>query len=66
MASVTSDYGFWLLLIDWIVRVGALLWIPSRTTPAAARSWLLFVGFVPLLGLPLYLQRKMGQDATGT
>ena len=55
MASVTSDYGFWLLLIDWIVRVGALLWIPSRTTPAAARSWLLFVGFVPLLGLPLYL-----------
>ncbi|HEY5782614.1 MAG TPA: cardiolipin synthase, partial [Lysobacter sp.] len=28
---------------------------PVRSPPAAARSWLLLVGFVPLLGLPLYL-----------
>lgn len=46
----------WLLLaLDWIIRLVALLWIPTRTTPGAARSWLLLVGFVPLLGLPLYL-----------
>ena len=47
--------GTTLLALDWAIRLAALWWIPSRTTPAAARSWLLLVGFVPLLGLPLYL-----------
>ncbi|KAF1012971.1 MAG: Major cardiolipin synthase ClsA [Stenotrophomonas maltophilia] len=47
--------GSYLLLIDWLIRLVALCWIPTRTTPGAARSWLLLVGFVPLLGLPLYL-----------
>ncbi len=45
----------WILIADWTIRVLALFWIPVRSTPAAARSWLLLVGFVPLLGLPLYL-----------
>ncbi|CAN7265328.1 cardiolipin synthase [Pseudoxanthomonas sp. LjRoot168] len=49
------SYGTALLILDWLIRLAALWWIPSRTTPAAARSWLLLVGFVPLLGLPLYL-----------
>ncbi len=44
-----------LLILDWLIRVAALFWIPTRSTPAAARSWLLLVGFLPLLGLPLYL-----------
>lgn len=47
--------GTALLIVDWLIRLAALWWIPSRTAPAAARSWLLLVGFVPLLGLPLYL-----------
>ncbi|MGO1541998.1 MAG: cardiolipin synthase [Luteimonas sp.] len=50
-----SNIGLWLLAIDWLIRIAALFWIPTRTTPAAARSWLLLVGFVPLAGLPLYL-----------
>ena len=50
-----SHVGLWLLAIDWLIRIAALFWIPTRTTPAAARSWLLLVGFIPLLGLPLYL-----------
>src|SRR5690606_19822553 len=37
------------------IRIGALFVIPSRSRPAAARSWLLLVGFLPFLGLPLYL-----------
>jgi len=46
----------WLLLaLDWLIRLVALFWIPARTHPGAARSWLLLVGFVPLLGLPAYL-----------
>ncbi|MDH5824473.1 phospholipase D-like domain-containing protein [Luteimonas sp. RD2P54] len=47
--------GAWLLALDWAIRLAALAWIPHRTTPPAARSWLLLVFFVPLLGLPLYL-----------
>ena len=47
--------GVWLLALDWLIRLASLLWIPTRTTPAAARSWLLLVGFLPLVGLPLYL-----------
>ncbi len=45
----------WILIADWTIRIAALLWIPARSPPAAARSWLLLVGFVPLFGLPLYL-----------
>jgi cardiolipin synthase A/B len=55
MPDLTHGLGFWLLLVDWSVRIGALLWIPTRTTPGAARSWLLLVFFLPLAGLPLYL-----------
>lgn len=47
--------GYWLFLLDWLIRLAALAWIPVKSPPAAARSWLLLVGFVPLFGLPLYL-----------
>jgi len=47
--------GYLLFLFDWLIRLAALAWIPVRCPPAAARSWLLLVGFVPLFGLPLYL-----------
>jgi len=47
--------GTTLLALDWTIRLAALWWIPSRSVPAAARSWLLLVFFLPLLGLPLYL-----------
>lgn len=50
-----TELGLWLLAADWLIRLAALFWIPNRCTPAAARSWLLLVGFVPLAGLPLYL-----------
>ncbi len=47
--------GATLFAIDWAIRLAALWWIPRRSVPAAARSWLLLVFFLPLLGLPLYL-----------
>ena len=53
--AIPISTGVWLLAVDWAIRLAALLWIPTRTTPAAARSWLLLVGFLPLVGLPLYL-----------
>jgi cardiolipin synthase len=71
--TLPDSYGLWLLVADWLIRIAALFWIPSRSRPAAARSWLLLVGFVPLLGLPIYLvlghpwvsaQRRERQAAT--
>ncbi len=53
--TLSESYGLWVLIADWLIRIAALFWIPSRSRPAAARSWLLLVGFVPLLGLPIYL-----------
>ncbi|MDN5781181.1 MAG: cardiolipin synthase [Luteimonas sp.] len=55
MSSTDINPGVWLLAADWLIRIAALFWIPSRCNPASARSWLLLVGFVPLAGLPLYL-----------
>jgi len=55
MTDFTWSLSTWLLVVDWVVRLASLLWIPARTNPAAARSWLLLIAFVPLLGLPLYL-----------
>ena len=65
------SFGVTLLVVDWAIRLAALWWIPRRSAPAAARSWLLLVFFLPLLGLPLYLlvgqpwlsrQRRRRQD----
>ena len=53
MASLWGET--WLLALDWAIRLVALLWIPARARPGAARSWLLLIGFVPLVGFPLYL-----------
>lgn len=53
--SFEPQLATWLLVLDWAIRLAALFWIPARSPPAASRSWLLLVGFLPLLGLPLYL-----------
>lgn len=53
MASIWGET--WLLALDWAIRLIALFWIPARTTSGAARSWLLLIGFLPLVGFPLYL-----------
>ena len=55
MSFLDPHYSLWLLGADWLIRVAALFWIPTRCNPASARGWLLLVGFVPLAGLPIYL-----------
>src|SRR5262245_6756175 len=41
--------------LEWIIRIGALALVPLRRTPAATRSWLLLIFFLPVPGLLLYL-----------
>lgn len=40
---------------EWAIRIGALLFVPFRRTPDAARAWLLLMLFLPVPGLLLYL-----------
>lgn len=42
------------LLTEWTIRVGALLVVPFRRSPEAAKSWLLLIFFLPIPGLVLY------------
>ena len=50
--------GFWTALFvasDWAIRLVMLPIVPTRRSPEAAKGWLLFIFFVPWLGLALYL-----------
>lgn len=39
---------------EWVIRLTMLVWVPQRRAPAAARTWLLLIFFLPWLGLLLY------------
>lgn len=43
-----------LYAIEWLIRLGMLLVLPFRRSPAAARSWLLLIFFLPIPGLLLF------------
>jgi cardiolipin synthase A/B len=50
--------GFWTTLLiasDWAIRLVMLPIVPTRRSPDAAKGWLLFIFFVPWVGLLLYL-----------
>jgi cardiolipin synthase A/B len=50
--------GFWTTLFvvsDWAIRLVMLPIVPTRRSPEAAKGWLLFIFFLPWLGLALYL-----------
>ncbi len=40
---------------EWVLRIGAFLYVPQRRPPNAARAWLLLIFFLPWPGLLLYL-----------
>jgi cardiolipin synthase len=50
-----SEFGIAYYSVEWVVRIGALLTVPFRRTPAAARAWLLLIFFLPVPGLLLFL-----------
>ena len=39
---------------EWVIRIGALVYVPQRRAPSAARAWLLLIFFLPYVGLVLY------------
>jgi len=39
---------------EWVIRIAMLFYVPQKRTPAAARTWLLFIFLVPWAGLAFY------------
>jgi cardiolipin synthase A/B len=48
------DWGTLYVTSEWVIRIAALVYVPQRRVPAAARAWLLLIFFLPWLGLVLY------------
>jgi cardiolipin synthase len=55
MHVLTPDLETIWYTAEWIVRIGTLAVVPLRRTPAAARTWLLLIFFLPIPGLALFL-----------
>ena len=49
------DWGSLYVASEWIVRIAALIYVPQRRPPSAARAWLLLIFFLPWPGVVLYL-----------
>ncbi len=49
------DWGSLYVASEWVLRIGAFLYVPQRRPPNAARAWLLLIFFLPWPGLLLYL-----------
>ncbi len=49
------DWGTFYVAGEWIVRIGALFYVPQRRPPNAARAWLLLIFFLPWVGLLMYM-----------
>jgi cardiolipin synthase len=48
------DWGYAYVASEWVIRVAALIVVPQRRPPSAARAWLLFIFFLPWPGLLFY------------
>ncbi|MCC7327988.1 MAG: cardiolipin synthase [Burkholderiales bacterium] len=49
------DWGTLYVASEWVLRVAALVYVPQRRPPSAARAWLLLIFFLPWFGVVLYL-----------
>ncbi|WP_394553399.1 cardiolipin synthase [Agromyces sp. MMS24-JH15] len=56
---MSGDLGWWvaaaLVLLDWVIRIIALVIIPRDRKPTAAMSWLLAIFLIPFIGIVLFL-----------
>ncbi len=48
------DWGSIYVASEWAIRIAALIYVPQRRPPSAARAWLLFIFFLPWAGLVFY------------
>lgn len=53
--SIQIFSGLGLIVLDWVIRIAALLYIPKNRKPSSATAWLLAIFFIPFVGVLLYL-----------
>ena len=49
------EWGTLYVASEWVLRIVALIAVPQRRPPSAARAWLLLIFFLPWPGVLLYL-----------
>ena len=52
---LTFLMAYWLTMLNWTIRIGALAIVPFRRSAAAARTWLLIFFIAPIPALVVYL-----------
>jgi cardiolipin synthase len=55
ISLIAADLAWLDIVINVIIIVVMLLYVPQKRTPAASRAWLLLIFFQPILGLILYI-----------
>ena len=55
MSETTGLWTALLIVSDWAIRLIMLPIVPTRRSPEAAKGWLLFIFFLPWVGLLLYV-----------
>ncbi|MDB5167818.1 MAG: cls [Candidatus Saccharibacteria bacterium] len=55
MDNPLAFIGIFALLIDWIIRIAFVLYVPRGRKPTAAMAWLLAILIIPVFGVLLFL-----------
>ena len=55
MENTLSFFGVALYIIDWIIRIVFVIYIPRKRKPTVAMAWLLAIFIFPIAGMLLYL-----------
>ena len=53
--GLVGSVGTVWLVVDWIIRLVALLVVPRNRKPTAGMAWLLFIFLLPVLGMLLFI-----------
>ncbi|MEH6719459.1 MAG: cardiolipin synthase [Aurantimonas endophytica] len=54
IAALYAHLGLIYLICEWIIRLAMLAVVPRRRNSPSARSWLLFIFFLPIPGIIIY------------
>lgn len=50
----SSDIGLAYYILEWLIRIAALVVVPMKRAPSPTRGWLLLIFFLPVPGLVLF------------
>lgn len=54
-SGLVEDIGIIWLIIDWVIRLAALIIVPRNRKPTAGMAWLLLIFLLPIFGMLLFI-----------